>query len=83
MVKIAVAGLVGGTLLFVLLFSLNVIMNQLITYDILKFSGMRPMNDQVVVLFFVYPFVLTFTAAYVSDSVYPALQGSVMQQGIS
>jgi hypothetical protein len=83
MVKIAVAGLVGGTLLFVLLFSLNVIMNQLITCDILKFSGIRPMNDQVVVLFFVYPFVLAFTAAYVFDTVYPALQGSVMQQGIS
>jgi len=83
MVKIAVAGLVGGTLLFVLLFGLNVIMNHLITYDISKFYGTRPMNDPVMMLFFVYPFILAFTAAYIFDTVYPALRGSVMQKGIS
>jgi len=53
----------GGTLLLVLLFSLNVIVNQMITYEISKFSGLRPMNDPVKVLFFVYSFVLAFTAA--------------------
>jgi hypothetical protein len=58
-------------------------MNQLITYDISKFSGMRPMNNPVMMLIFVYPFILAFTAAYVFDTVYPALQESVMQQGIS
>jgi hypothetical protein len=81
--NIAVAGLAGGTLLFVLLFGLNVIMNRIITHDISKFSGMRSMNDPVMMLFFVYPFVLAFTAAFVFDAVYPALHGSVMQKGIS
>jgi len=81
--KIAVAGLTGGTLLFILLFGLNVIMNQLIAYDIAKFNGMRPMDDPVMMLFFIYPFVLAFAAAYVFDIVHPALPGSGMQKGVS
>jgi hypothetical protein len=81
--NIAVAGLAGGTLLFVLLFGLNMIMNQLIAYDISKFNGMHPMDDPFMMLFFVYPFVLALAAAYVYDAVHPALQGSGMQKGIS
>ena len=50
--KIAVAGLTGGTLLFILLFVLNALMNQLIAYDIAKFNGMRPMDDPAMLLFF-------------------------------
>jgi hypothetical protein len=81
--KIAVAGLVGGMLLFVLLFGLNIIMNKLIAYDIAKFNGMRLMDDPVMMLFFIYPFVLAFAAAYVYDAVHPALPGSGMRKGVS
>jgi hypothetical protein len=80
--NIVVAGLTGGTLLFILLFGLNMIMNKLIAYDISKFNGMRPMDDPVMMLFFVYPFVIAFAAAYVYDAVHPALQGSVVQKGV-
>jgi hypothetical protein len=81
--NIGVGGLAAGTLLFILLFGLKVIMNQLITGDISKFGGMRPMDDPVMMLFFVYPFVVAFAAAYVFDAVHSALQGSGMQKGIS
>jgi len=79
--NIAIAGLTGGTLLFVLLFGLNVIMNQIISYDISEFGGMRPMDDPVMLLFFAYPFVVAFAAAYLYDILHPLLQGSVIQKG--
>jgi hypothetical protein len=81
--NIVIAGLAAGTLLFVLLFGLNVIMNQLISYDIAKFNGMRPMDDPVMLLFFVYPFVVAFAAAYVFDIIHPALPQSGVQKGVS
>jgi len=81
--NIAIAGLAGGTLLFVLLFGLNVIMNQIIPYDIAQFPGMRPMEDPVMLLFFAYPFVVAFAAAYLFDILSTVLSGSVMQKGVS
>jgi hypothetical protein len=81
--NIAVAGISGGTLLFVLLFGLNVIMNRIIVYDIVEFHGMRPMEDPVMLLFFTYPFIVAFTAAYLYEILHPSLQGSVMQKGVA
>lgn len=79
----AIAGLAGGLLLFVLLFSLNMIMNQLIAYDISVFNGICPMDDPVMMLFFTYPFVVAFAAANLYDIVHSPFQGSVMQKGIA
>lgn len=81
--NIAIAGIAGGTLLFVLLFGLNVIMNQVIPYDPAQFHGMRPMEDPVMLLFFAYPFVVAFAAAYLYDLLHPVLAGSVMQKGFA
>jgi hypothetical protein len=81
--NIVIAGFSAGALLFVLLFCLNIVMNKLIAYDIAKFGGMRPMDDPVMMLFFIYPFVVAFAAAYVFDIVYPVLPGSGMQKGVS
>jgi hypothetical protein len=81
--KIAFAGFAGGTLLFVLLFGLNIIMNQIIAYDPAQFHGMRPMDDPVMVLFFAYPYVVSFTAAYLFDILQPVLPAPVMQKGLA
>jgi len=81
--NIAVAGLVGGTLLFVLLFGLNVIMNQIIPCNIARFPGIRSVDDPIMLLFFAYPFVVAFAAGYLFDLLCPVLSGSVMQKGVS
>jgi len=60
-----------------------VIMNQIIPYDIAQFPGMRPMEDPVMLLFFAYPFVVAFAAAYLFDILSTVLSGSVMQKGVS
>ena len=81
--KIAVAGLMGGTILFVLLFGLDLIMNRFIEYDMGKFDGMRQMNDPLMLLFFLYPYVVAFAAAYAYDTVHPSLAGSGWHKGVS
>jgi len=81
--NIAVGGLAAGTILFVLLFCLNLIMNQIIPYDITRFEGMRPMEDPVMTLFYFYPFVLALGAAGVFDLVHPALPHPATNKGLS
>jgi len=81
--NITVAGLAGGTLMFILLFGLDAIMNRIIAYDKANFNGMRPMDDPVMMLFFAYPFVVAFTAAYLYDILHPALQGSSIRKGVN
>ena len=79
--NIGVGGLAAGTLLFVLLFGLNGIMNQLIANDISKFGGIRPMDDPAMMLFFVYPFFVAFAEAYVFDAVHSACMDQVCKKG--
>jgi hypothetical protein len=81
--NIAIGGLIGGIVLFLLLFGLNMIINQIIPYDIAQFGGMRHMDDPIMTLFFIYPFVLAFSAAWAFDSIHTALSGSGITKGIS
>lgn len=81
--NIVFPGFAAGVLLLLLLFGLNVGMNRLIAYDIAQFSGMRPMDNPVMLLFFVYPLVVAFAAAYVFDIVHPCLPGSGNAKGMS
>ena len=81
--NIAIGGLAAGTILFVLLFCLNLIMNQIIPYDITQFGGMRPIKDPVMTLFYLYPFVLAWGAAGVFDLVHPALPHPATNKGLS
>ena len=76
------AGIAGGILLLVLLIAINMIMNIVVPYDIMKFEGMRPADDPVLILFFLYPFVIAFSQAIVFDLVKSSLAGNQVQKGI-
>ncbi len=80
--KTAIAGVTGGLLLVVILFGLNVVMNPLVGYDPADFPGMRPMDDPLMLLFFLYPFVISFAAAYLYDTLCPILRGTLLQNGL-
>lgn len=81
--NIVTMGFAGGAFLFVLLFGLNMAMNLIIPYDIPAFGGMRPMDDPVMLLFFAYPFVLSFAAAWVFDRINDAVTGSGREKGVA
>ena len=51
--------------------------------SITQFGGMRPMEDPVMTLFYFYPFVLAFGAAWVFDLVHPALPHPATNKGLS
>jgi len=74
--KIFIAGIAGGVLLFIAQFAFSAIANLVAPYDIFAIGGMRARDDPVMLLFFAYPFVLSFTSAVVFDLVKGALGGS-------
>jgi len=80
--NIVLGGIGGGILLFVLLFGLNSLIGMVVPYDISTFGGMRAMDDPVMLLFFLYPFVVSFAAAVVFDTVRNALQGTTVRKGL-
>lgn len=74
--KILIAGIAGGILLFVAQFAFSMIGNLIAPYDIFTIGGMRARDDPIMLLFFAYPFVLSFASAAVFDRVKGALGGS-------
>ncbi|MFA4824189.1 MAG: hypothetical protein WC593_03435 [Methanoregula sp.] len=82
MKNIALAGIIVGTILLVLMVAVNLIMNIIIPVDISSYGGMRAMNDPIMLLFFFYPFVVAIAAAFVFDRVKDSLKGTPVEKGL-
>ena len=83
MKKILIAGIAGGILLFIAQLVFSLIGNLVAPYDIFAIGGMRARDDPVMLLFFAYPFVLSFTSAIAFDRVKAALEGACVGQGLT
>jgi hypothetical protein len=79
--NIALAGIIVGVILLVLMVTINMMMNLIIPVDLSSYGGMRAMDDPIMLLFFFYPFIVAFAAAIVFDTVEP-LKGMQMQKGL-
>ncbi len=79
---VLVAGLAGGIWIFLASFLLGGIAALISPYNILDLAGMRSVHDPVMILFFPYPFVLSFAAAIVFSLVNPALSGNTVRKGL-
>jgi hypothetical protein len=73
--KIITGGIAGGILLFIAQFAFSFLANIIAPFDIFAIGGMRAADDPVMLLFFAYPFVLSFASAMVFDRVKGALRG--------
>jgi len=80
--NIALAGIIVGAILLVLMVAINMTMNAIVPMDISSYGGMRAMDDPIILLFFFYPFVVAFAAAIVFDMVKDSLKGSQIQKGL-
>lgn len=58
------------------------LVNLVLPVDSNQYAGMRPMNDPVMNLFYLYPFVIAFATALVFDIVRGCLNGSAIQKGL-
>ena len=76
--NIMLAGFSGGVVLLVSMFIFGEIANAIAPYDIATLGGMRAMNDPVMGLFFLYPFVLAFVAAILFDIIKDLLRGTTL-----
>lgn len=80
-IKILEAGIAGGILLFVVMIFTGFVANAFVPYNIFDIPGMRPAGDPVSVLFFLYPFVISFASAILFDFLNPVLSGGIGRRG--
>lgn len=80
--NVILAGLSGGVVLLVSMFVFGKIATAISPYDIATIGGMRAMDDPVIALFFLYPFVLSFVAAILFDVIKDSLKGTALSKGL-
>jgi hypothetical protein len=73
--NILVGGIAGGFVLLVLVTIFSELSVLVAPYNIATLGGMRAMDDPVMMLYFLYPFVFAFAAAFVFDIVQGSLTG--------
>jgi hypothetical protein len=80
--KIAVSGIAAGIIILILMVVINVVMNTVIPADLSTYGGMRAADDPVMTLFFFYPFIVAFAAAFIFDVVKDCLKGTTVRKGL-
>ncbi|WP_321507833.1 hypothetical protein [uncultured Methanoregula sp.] len=73
--NILTGGLAGGAALLVFLMASSWMISLIIPYQPSAYGGMRAMDDPIMLLFFMYPFVVAFVQAAVFDQVKGSLAG--------
>ena len=61
--KIVIAGIAAGTVISVISLAISYLVQYAFSYDVLKLGGMRTIDDPIMALFFVHPWVLGFAMA--------------------
>lgn len=80
--KIATGGISAGFVLLILMVISGYLVNMVLPTDISRYGGMRAMNDPVMNLFFLYPFVIACAAAIIFDIVKGCLDGTQVRKGL-
>ena len=80
--NIATATVAAGFMLLILMIVSGFLVNMVLPADISKYGGMRAMDDPIMTLFYLYPFVIAFAAAILFDCVRDCLKGDPMTKGL-
>lgn len=80
--KFLVSGVVGGLVIFVVWMIVGVLVQALRLYDVMSLGGMRSVNDPIMMLFFLHPWVISFAMALLYSQLGGALGGSVVRRGV-
>jgi hypothetical protein len=80
--NVLAGGILGGILLFAIMSLSSIIALRIAPFDIFAIGGMRAMNDPIMLLYYISPFVLSFATAAVFDVVHGALKGTMARRGI-
>jgi hypothetical protein len=80
--NIVIAGFTGGVILLLMMAITGFLVNLALPADLSQYAGMRPMNDPVMNLFYLYPFVIGFSTALVFAIVRGSLNGTDVRKGL-
>lgn len=80
--KFFISGFVSGIVMLVLSFALSAVFQSLFSFNMLSLAGMRSVNDPVMVLFFLYPFVLGFALTYLYGFVKGHFKGTISKKAL-
>ncbi|MBN2127529.1 MAG: hypothetical protein JW703_04015 [Candidatus Diapherotrites archaeon] len=77
--KFILSGVLGGIVVTIVFWIVSMVMQTVLNYNAMNLDGMRAVEDPLMMLFFLYPFVISFTMAYA----YPLfnLQGTIGKKG--
>lgn len=79
--KFLIGGILSGIVILVVSMAISYAMQALFNYNVLALGGMRTVNDPIMTLFFVHPWVLGFAMAFLYPYVKQSLKGSAMGRG--
>ncbi|MFA6530491.1 MAG: hypothetical protein WCT31_02080 [Candidatus Micrarchaeia archaeon] len=80
--KFFISGFVSGIVILVISFVLSAIFQSLFSFNMLSLAGMRSVNDPVMILFFLYPFVLGFVLTYLYSFVSGKFKGTIAKKAL-
>jgi hypothetical protein len=80
--NIATGGISAGFVLLILMVISGYLVNVVLPTDISLYGGMRAINDPVMNLFYLYPFVIACAAALIFDIVKGCLDGTRVRKGL-
>jgi hypothetical protein len=79
--QIIVGGIIAGILIEVISLVVSWLAQTIGQYNVMELPGMRPIDDPVAILFFVYPWVLGFTLTFVFSYFQKSFEGSTGSLG--
>jgi len=80
--NIATGSISAGFALLILMVISGYLVNMVLPTDISQYGGMRAMNDPIMTLFYLYPFVIACVTAIIFDIVKDCLNGTPVRRGL-
>ena len=81
MKKFLVSGILAGIAILIISQIVSIISAAIWPYNVLAFGGMRPINDPIMVLFFLHPFVLGFALTWAYSKTEKIFKGNHIEKG--
>jgi len=79
--KVFIAGILAGIVIEIISLIFGTIIQAVWPYNILELGGMRAMNDPIMLLFFLNPWVIGFAMAIMYSYTGKAIEGSIIWKG--
>jgi hypothetical protein len=79
--EIIVGGIIVGFMIMLIDIIIGGIFQLVLPYDIFELGGMRTIDDPIMLLFFIHPWVLSFTLSFVYSYFEKTLDGNYITKG--